>query len=168
MEVAQILGILAVILFLLSYQFKTRRNIIVVNIISRAFYVLQYIFLGAFEGAIFDCIGIVASFIDKNKKREKIAKHITTIFVIIGGVLLAAGIYLYEDGYSIFALLGIFFEITAFFVTRPAGIRLVSLIAAPLWFVYNFANEAYGSAIGNVLIIISIVLAMIRLDKKRR
>ena len=59
---AHILGVLAVIAFLLSFQFKTRRNIIAVNLTSRLLYILQYIFLGAFEGAVLDFIGRLLSF----------------------------------------------------------------------------------------------------------
>ena len=56
---AHILGILAVAAFLLSYQFKTRRNIIAVNLISRVLYVLQYVFLGALDGAALDFAGFL-------------------------------------------------------------------------------------------------------------
>ena len=50
---ANILGILAVALFVLSYQIKKRNMLIAVNAASRILYVTQYILLGAFEGAFF-------------------------------------------------------------------------------------------------------------------
>ena len=52
--IANIIGIAAVAMFVLSYQLKTRRGIIFFNAGSRVFYVLQYILLGAFEGAVLD------------------------------------------------------------------------------------------------------------------
>ncbi|MBR4940381.1 MAG: YgjV family protein, partial [Clostridia bacterium] len=44
---ANIIGLCAVVLFVLSYQMKARRGIILCNAASRVFYVTQYILLGA-------------------------------------------------------------------------------------------------------------------------
>lgn len=167
MIIAQILGIMAVIAFLLSFQFKTRRSIILVNLTSRIFYILQYIFLGAFEGAILDFIGLVSSFIARNKEKEYIANYYKGFIISINIILLIAGILVYENIFSLFAMIGIFFEIMALFFTKEKNIRILSLISAPFWLVYNFANAAYGSAVGCVLVIVSIVIAMFRLDLKK-
>lgn len=51
-----ILGLLAVAMFVLSYQMKSARNIIILNAGSRLLYIAQYILLGAFEGALLDTI----------------------------------------------------------------------------------------------------------------
>ena len=64
---AHILGVLAVATFLLSFQFKKRRSIIAVNLTSRLLYILQYIFLGAFEGAVLDFMGLLLSFFERYK-----------------------------------------------------------------------------------------------------
>lgn len=167
MITAQILGVMAVVAFLLSFQFKTRKNIILVNLLSRIFYILQYILLGAFEGAALDFIGFVSSFVAKNKDKEIITKYYKWLIVLINVVLLVVGLLLYENIYSIFALLGIFFEIMGLFLTKEKNIRAVSFVSAPMWLVYNFANRAYGSAVGSVLVMISIGVAMVRLDLKK-
>ena len=67
---AHILGVLAVVTFLLSFQFKKRRNIIAVNLISRLLYILQYVFLGAFEGAVLDFMGLLLSYFARYKEKE--------------------------------------------------------------------------------------------------
>ena len=59
---AQIVGIIAVSTFLLSYQLKKRKNIIMMNATSSVLYVLQYILLGAFEGAALDIMSAFALF----------------------------------------------------------------------------------------------------------
>ena len=73
---ANAVGVLAVVIFVLSYQQKTRRGIVVCNVISRALYVLQYILLFAFEGAVLDIIGIIASVLAQNKDKPFIKKHL--------------------------------------------------------------------------------------------
>lgn len=165
---AQILGILAVVTFLLSFQFKKRRNIITVNVISRCLYITQYILLGAFEGAVLDFSGAVSSVIASHKEKSFIKKHLKLIIVLINIVIVGAGIALYENIYSIFAIVGIVLEVGALWITEEKKIRRLSFWAAPFWFVYNFMNRAYGSALGCVLVMISIIIATLRYDVKRQ
>lgn len=161
---AHILGILAVAAFLLCFQFKKRKNIIIMNLVSRILYILQYILLGAFEGAVLDFTGFLLSFFAKYKEKEFFKKYFKVIIVVVNILLLAIGLYMYENVFSLFAVAGIIFEVTALWLTKEKNIRILSLVAAPCWLLYNLANSAYGSAFGNVLAIISITIAMIRLD----
>lgn len=164
---AHVLGTLAVITFLLSFQFKTRKNILFVNITSRLLYILQYIFLGAFEGAVLDSLGLIFSFFARYKDREFVLKNFKIIMILINCILLIAGVSIYENMFSLFAIGGIAFEIIALWLTKEKNIRILSLIAAPFWLIYNFNSGAYGSVVGNVLGMISIAIAMIRLDFKK-
>lgn len=72
---AFVVGILGVALIVLSYLQKKRKYIIFFGIVARALFILQYILLGAFEGAILDCAGIVASMLAQRKNTPTIQKH---------------------------------------------------------------------------------------------
>lgn len=165
---AHILGVLAVATFLLSFQLKTRRNIIAVNLTSRLLYILQYLCLGALEGAVLDSMGLLSSLVAQQKGRPFVAKHFVLIVIVINAALLVAGTFLYENIFSLFAILGIMFEVTALWLTKEKNIRILSLVAAPCWLIYNFTSGAYGSVVGNVLVILSIGIAMARLDFKKK
>ena len=165
---AHILGVLAVVTFLLSFQFKTRRNIIIVNLTSRLLYILQYIFLGAFEGAALDFMGLLLSLFAGYKEKEFVAKRFKSIMVAINLSLLAVGFAMYENIFSLFAIFGIVFEVMALWLTKEKNIRILSLLAAPFWLVYNLTNSAYSSVVGNVFVMVSIVIAMARLDFNRK
>lgn len=161
---AHVLGTLAVVTFLLCFQFKKRKNIIVMNLVSRTLYILQYILLGAFEGAVLDFTGFVLSFFARYKEKEFFKKYFRVIIVVVNLLLLAIGIYMYDNIFSLFAVAGIIFEITALWLTEEKNIRILSLVSAPCWLVYNFINGAYGSVVGNILAVISITIAMLRFD----
>ncbi len=163
---AHIFGVLAVITFLLSFQFKTRRNIIAVNLTSRILYILQYILLGAFEGAVLDFSGFVLSFFSRYKEKECVLKHSKPIIAGVIILLTAIGLCFYENIFSLFAIGGIVFEIVALWLTKEKNIRILSLFSAPCWLVYNLASSAYSSAAGSIFAIISILIAMARLDFK--
>ena len=161
---AQIIGVFAVITFLLSYQQKKRKNIIVWNATSRILYILQYLMLGAFEGVVLDILGTVSS-VAAQKKDSKIIKKNLIFFIIgINLLILTAGLFLYENIFSVFPIVGVILHTSAFWITEEKIIRRVSFIGSPFWLVYNLANLAYGSAIGDILSMISIGTAIYRYD----
>lgn len=68
--IAFIVGVLAVTVYFLGYQQKKRNRIIVLNASSRILYIIQYILLGAFEGAALDVVGTISSLLARKKTRR--------------------------------------------------------------------------------------------------
>ena len=163
----QILGLAAVATFLLSYQQKKRKQILVCNVVARILYIVQYILLSAFEGAVLDIVGTVSLLLAGKKENAFIKKHQTAIFIGINLIIIGAGLALYEDIYSLFAIAGVLLQTGALWLNNEKVIRIVSLIGAPCWFIYNFANMAYGSAIGDLLTAVSIIIAIYRHDIRK-
>lgn len=165
MEIAAfIIGLLAVACFLLSYQMKRRKGIILLNATSRALYILQYILLGAFDGAALDVSGIVASILAEKKNAPLIKKHLKLFIVGIDLIIIASGLIFYRNIFSLFPIVGVLLHTSAFWLEREKHIRLVSLLGSPFWLVFNITSGAYGSAIGDTLSIVSILIAIFRYD----
>ena len=165
----QVVGFFAVATFLLSYQLKKRENIIAVNVLSRFLYILQYVLLGAFSGAVLDILGAVVSMIAGKKEHKWIRRHQTGVVIAITFSVAAIGLGMAFANQSIldlFSLAGILLHTSAFWMTNEKKIRAVSLLGSPFWIVYNFFSRAYGSAIGDILTILSILIAMFRYGKK--
>lgn len=161
---AQAVGIIAVIAFLLSYQQKKRKNIIILNAISRVLYILQYIMLGAFEGAVLDVLGTVSSVAAEGKDKGFIARHTKFVFIAINLLIVIAGLILYKNIFSLFPIIGVLLHTTAFWINDEKTIRKVSFCGSPFWFIYNFVSHAYGSALGDMLTMLSIGIAIYRYD----
>lgn len=161
---ALITGIAAVAFFLLSYQQKTRRRIIALNVLSRTLYVLQYLLLGAFEGAALDILGMLSSVLAQKKDSEWIRRRMRLVFVLTNLVILGVGLMLYENIFSLFPIAGVILHTSAFWISEEKKIRLVSLLGSPFWLVYNLNSMAYGSAIGDLLTIGSICIAIWKYD----
>ena len=165
---AQIVGIFAVASFLLSYQQKKRKSIIIWNAISRCLYIIQYIMLGAFEGAVLDILGTVSSVAAQKKDTKFIAKHLKLTVTVINLAIVGAGLLLYENIFSLFPIAGVLLHTGAFWINNEKIIRRISFMGSPFWLVYNLVSLAYGSAIGDMLTMASIALAMYRYDIKRK
>ena len=164
--IANLVGILAVIAFVLSYQQKNRRGIVLCNVISRGLYV-QYLLLFAFEGAILDIVGMLASILAQNKEKNLIKKHLKAVVIGINLVIVATGFLLYKNIFSLLPMFGVLLHTGAFWLDNEKQIRRISFLGSPFWLVYNLISQAYGSAIGDVLTMVSIGVAMYRYDFKK-
>ena len=165
---AQVVGVIAVFLFLLSYQQKNRKNIIIMNALSRILYIVQYIMLGAFSGAALDVLGTVSSVAAEKKDTFFIKKHKRLVIAILNLLIVGVGLLLYENVFSILPIFGVLFHTGAFWLDNEKTVRRLSLIGSPFWLAYNLFSQAYGSAVGDMLSMASIIIAMIRYDAKNK
>ncbi len=161
--IPQIVGVLAVATFLFSYLQKKRRNIIMWNAISRCLYIAQYFLLGAYSGAVLDILGTVSSVVAGKKHTAFVKKHTKLLLLSINFCIVAAGVVIAVANRSVLDLLpvvGVLLHTSAFWISDEKWIRRVSLLGSPFWFVYNLLSRAYGSAVGDILTILSILIAM--------
>ena len=165
---AFIIGIVAVCLYLLGYLQKKRSNIILFNLTSRILYVLQYILLGAFEGAALDVCGSVSSVIAQQKSRPFIKRHLKILFIAVNLAIVAIGLSLWVDFFSLLPIIGVLLHTSAFWMDDEKKIRIVSLLGCPFWLIYNIASGAYGSCIGDALSIASLAVSIYRYDVRGR
>lgn len=161
---ALIVGLAAVFFFLLSYQFPKRRAIITCNVISRILYILQYLLLFAFEGAAMDISAIPSSVLAARKHTPFVQTHKRVILVAVNAFVVIIGILFWQDWLSWVPVVGVLLETNALWLSREKYIRLFSLMALPFWLFYNLRCGAYGAALGNVLVVGSILSAMVRYD----
>ena len=167
-NIANLFGVLAVALFVLSYQLKSRQNLIIMNAASRILYVSQYLLLGAFEGALLDVVALVVTLLCKNRDSKFIKKHFLLTVILSNLFIIGSGMTVYVNIFSLFPILGVIFETLALWPKKEKNIRLLSLLGAPFWLAYNLICLAYGSAIGNVITLVSITVSIIRYDILKR
>lgn len=167
-KIAFVIGLLAVAFFVLSYLQKRRGIILATNLTSRVLYVVQYLLLGAFEGAVLDVLGAASGAVANADEREFIKKNKRVIFIGINAVIIVAGILLYQNIFSLFPLVGILLQTDALWLKKEKYIRIVSMLGCPFWFTYNFVSGAYGSCIGDVLSFVALGVSLLRYDILRK
>ena len=169
MIVTQIIGFLAVGLYLLSYQLKKRIHIVWVTFISNTFYVLQYLLLGAFSGAVMDILSTVASLFAARKNAPPFQKHkkiivVSTLTIIF---LVGIGIAILRRSYiELLPIAGAIFQTVSLWCDDEQTLRKWGLCATPFWLVYNFISKAYGASLGSLFALVSITVSLIRYRKK--
>ncbi len=164
---ANAVGVVAVIVYLLSYQQKTQKRIAAFNMTSRGLYVTQYILLGAYSGAVLDVLCMLALLPAQRKEKAWVQKCRMPIILASALALIVAGLLLDKTIFGLLVILGCLLQMIAFWMDSEKKIRLTCLIATPCWLAYNLANSAFGSSIGDMMTIVSIVIAMFRYDFKK-
>ena len=66
---ATIIGIIGVVLYISSYQFKRRKTIVAMYTVANLMYVIQYLMLGAYTGVAMDFLALISSVIAKKKDK---------------------------------------------------------------------------------------------------
>ena len=169
--VSQIIGLFAVGLYLLSYQLKKRKQIVWVTCISNALYVLQYLLLGAFSGAVMDFLSTVSSFLAAQKNSPMLIRHRKWLAAINMLVIAAVGLasaVLQRDAIELIPIAGALLQTGGLWFDNEQTIRKFGLLGVPFWLVYNYISQAYGAALGSVIAIISITVAMVRYRNKSK
>ena len=168
--VSQLIGLAAVALYLLSFQLKKRRQIVWSTCLSNALYVLQYILLGAYSGAVMDFLSTLSSFFAGKKNAPWFSRHTKLIAVLNFSLITVVGIIIAiirKDPIELIPIAGALLQTGGLWFENEQTTRKFGLASAPFWLVYNFISQAYGAALGSVLAICSSSIAMVRYRKKQ-
>lgn len=169
MEIASLIaGLGAVALYLLCFQLKEAKKLLACRFLSSILYVVQYLLLFAFVGAAMDASATVTSYFAYKKDTPWVKKYKIPILIITNLAIVVVGILLYENIFSLLPIAGVLFESAAGWMKNEKRIRIVSLFAVPCWLVYNVISRAYGSVIGSILALVSIIVALVRYSKAEK
>ena len=153
----QSLAIIAVIIFILSFHRRSRKNILVMQIISLIIWSIHYFLLSAWTGTIILIINLIITFIFifKSKLKNNFVLYLSL------SLLLIVTIISWEKYYSLFPFLAVSSITIAKWQNKLFNIRLISIPASIFWIIYDSFVGAYGSIIAEILIIISIIASLI-------
>lgn len=174
--IAQIIGIFAMIFNLLSYQQKTRNKAIIFQLFGTTLFTVNFLMLGAMVGGLLNLVGAIRAiiFINKEKLRaDHIAWQIGFVIVYFASYILTFTVFGKEPTpfnfiIEFLPLIGMIATTISYRFTDAKAIRRFGLISSPAWLVYNIANLSVGAILCEVLSLGSIIIGIIRLDKKNK
>lgn len=160
--IAQIIGLIALVFAMVSYQMKTQKKIVLIQIISCTFFAVHFLMLGAYTGALMNLIAAIRSVVFANKDKKWGRSNWWIVFFSL--VCVVAVGFTWEGTLSLMPMLGMVLTSVAWGIENATLVRLISLPSSPLWIVYNFICGSTAGVLTEVFVMISIVTAMIRLD----
>jgi hypothetical protein len=171
---AQLVGIAAMGFNILSYQQKTRSRAIAFQLGGALLFSVNFFLLGAIVGSILNIVAAVRAIVFLNKEKLR-ADHPLWLAGFVAVYLLSyiltftlfgkdatAGNLLVE----FLPVIGMTATTISFRLQDAKAIRRYGLISSPSWLVYNIANFSIGAIACEVLSLFSIIIGIVRYDRK--
>lgn len=159
--IAQVIGIIATVITIFSFQAKERGIILILQTTSGALWGIHFALLQRFGGMALQIVSVIRGIVFFFKpKRKFLSSPITMAVVMI--LFIVAGIITFEGPISLCPMIAMMASTLALFQTKENRIRALYLISSPLWLFYDAMVGSIGGVITELFTIVSIIIALIR------
>lgn len=173
--IAQIIGIIAMIFNIFSYQCKNKRLLILMQFCGASLFCINYFLLGAYVGGMLNVLSVLraAVFLAKDKLR---ADHIAwqigfgiCFFVVYGlsFTVLGTQANAFNLITELLPVIAMVLATIGYRLKNAAAIRKISIFASPMWLIYNSIVGSIGGIICESFALVSIIVGIIRHDIKK-
>lgn len=163
--IAQILGILALLFMVLSYQQKVRVGLLRMQMLSNALFVISYFMLGAVSMAVMCFINVIRSYIF-SKHDTKWGKSPVWLWVFLA-VSLGGGILSWEGPISLLVIVATLILTVALYSTNLKFMRMMFLFPPLFYITYNVLNKSIGGIGSDIFCLVSAIIAIWRFDMRK-
>lgn len=160
----QLIGVAGTLLFFLSYQCRSNRNLFRVQLLSNLFYTAHLLLLGALTGGVSYMINTLRSFCLGS--RWKFA-HSQGMCAIICAMQLAALALTWSGWISILPVAANIAATLGGYTHNPRKIRIAGMcINSPLWIVYDVCVGSWAGLLDEAVTEGSMILSIVRFGWK--
>lgn len=158
---AQICGVIALILTVISVQFKTKEKIVMCMIFANLVVAVQYFLLNAITGGVISILNTIRCivFYYYKKKDKKPSLVILLVFEVIA---IISGITSWQNIWSLIPVLVTIIYTYGLWQDNVNIIRITTGIAGLGWAIYNIIVMAYVGAIQEIAQLISSIISLVR------
>ncbi len=162
--ITAMLGYIAFLVGIIAFQSNKHKHIVLLKAFTDICFCIQYILLGAYTGAATDLAGCVRNLIfAKEFKRKNTQYIITTFFVVL---MIVIGIVTWDGWLSLLAIAGKLCTTVSFSIKNTKYLRLFTIPSGIMWIIYNAATGSVGGVLYEAMVIVSIIIAAFRFDRK--
>ena len=164
--IAQAIGMIGVLLFVLSFQIKSSRKLFITQIMSNTMFAIQFLILGAYAGCVNLIICILRNFCMMNKEKWRFIESKWALLVMIG-LFFANTVINWHAWYDIFSFAAAGSATVGVWTGNPRNIRTSNLfVASPCWIIYDICVGSLTGIANEVIAMVSIIISIIRFGWK--
>lgn len=161
---AQLVGWMAMVFIVLSFQAKHRQRIILLILVGSIAWAAHFLLIGAYTGALLNLIGAARAFAfykygGSDSRSPWLLWGFITLFLV-------AGIATWQGPISILPTLGMMISNIALWQRNEQRIRLLILLVSPLWLAYNVLSGSLPGVLNECFVTSSVLIALWRYRKK--
>ena len=163
--IGQIIGIIAPIMTVISYQLNTKKKVLFVLSAATFATCISYLLLGATVGFALNIVCLLRNICCFFLVRSK--KDVWIWFGIFATVMGVCGIFTYEGAHSLLSIFGLI--INCFFVINgdPQWLRKSILLTSTMVLIYNIIVFSVGGIANEALALISAAVGIIRFRNEK-
>ena len=160
--IAQVFGYIGLVLTIAAYQCKKHKGVMLLKTSSELFFAVQYFLLGTYTGMAMNFVSSARNLtfsylVEKGKS--------TRPFQIIFCVLFAVfGIITWQNYLSLFIILAKLLTTVAYGMKNTKLLRYATVPTSIFWMIYNFSCRSSAGVICEILSLVSLISAIIRID----
>lgn len=161
--VAQVIGFIAMTIFVFSFQQKSRKGILMVQLIAEAFWVLHYGLIGAYTGMALNMLGVVRCYVYANRETKKWADKEAIPFIFFA-LSIVTGIIFWKNMYSLLPMAAVCITSFVLWSKKANIIRYFSYPGCICWLIFNIFSGSYAGTMTELFNLGSITVGIIRFD----
>lgn len=158
--VAQCVGFVAMAVALFMFAFRTRKRILFAKLIADALWVIHYLLLGAFSGAVINAVNVAREGVFYHKEKRWASSVFWPILFVCANTALT--LLSWQGWISLLPLLGSSANVLALWCASPKRMRILAIPALSLWVIYSVLVGSVPSFFVNVFSIASAIYGLIR------
>ena len=162
---AQICGLIILILTVISVQFKTKEKIVMCFVFANVVAAVQYFLLSAFTGAVVSVINAIRCIVFYYYKKKKM-KPSLIILLTFELIAIISGIFTWQNIWSLIPIIVTVIYTYGLWQDNVTVIRITTGIAGFGWAIYNIIVMAYVGAVQEISQLVSSVIAIVRNKEK--
>lgn len=158
--VGQIIGFIGTTAFFISYQQKAQKRIIFYQIIGISMFVIHFFMLKAYTGAVLNVLGVIRAVVYYNADKKWAQSKLWFYGLLL--TYMIAGIFIWEDWFSILPIFAMILSTFAFITDNPLRFRILNFPCSPIWLIYNIHHHSISGSITECFTMTSMIIAFFR------
>lgn len=164
--ITQVIGFGGFALAVLTFQSNKHKNITLIKCASDALFVIQFIMLGAYTGAIMNGIGCIRNITYANIVEKK--KDIRPAVAIFSLIVIVAGIFTWNGPISLLAIAGKLLSTLSYAFKNPRNVRRMTIPVCLVWAIYDLVCNSWAGVLTEIFTLSSIAIAYFRFEYKKK
>ena len=162
--IAQIMGIMALVFLVCSFQNDNKKTLLKFQVGSSFMYAMQYLFLGAYTGCLMNIVCMIRNYLFG--KDEDIDITLRWLLIILGAMSLLT-MFSYNGFISLLPFFAVFSFTISLWIGNLRLIRIIEAIAAVLFIVYSLFVYAVTGVFAYSFELSTVLFAIYRFDIKK-
>ena len=163
--IAQIVGIIPLVLAFFTFLSNDRRRVIGIKITSDLLWMIHFLMLGEVVGGAVNGVNTVRNIVFSQKGHRRWASR-TYILVVFCILIALTSLLRWQEWYSFLPMIGSILAAIGFWCSDTQNIRKFNLPAVSLWLVYGIMTGSISCTVCNLFSIASILVAWKKKDRE--